>query len=68
MTQPTFINLHPNEYTLGLRYYSLAVIDRCMGSYNTLNDLSNRVCVSNKAKDLNLNLFNLISGVNELKT
>ena len=26
MTQPTFINLHPNEYSQGLRYYPFAVI------------------------------------------
>ena len=25
-TQPTLINLHPNEYTQGLRYYPLRLI------------------------------------------
>ena len=40
-TQPTVINLHPNEYTQGLRYYPFPVkLDRCAGSCNTLNDLS----------------------------
>ena len=69
MTQPSFIKLHPNEYTHGLRYYSFAVnLDRCLGSYNTLNDLTNRVCLSNKAEDLNLNLFNLIAEINGSKT
>ena len=39
MIQPTLINLHPNEYTQGLHYYSMAGnLDRCFGSCNTLND------------------------------
>ena len=54
MIQLTLINLNPNEYTQGLRYYSFAVnLDRSIGSCNTLNDLSNRVCVPNKRKYLN---------------
>ena len=32
-TQPTNINLHPNEYTQGLRYYPSEVnLDRCVKS------------------------------------
>ena len=34
---------------------------------NTLNDLSNRVCVPNKTEDLNLNVFNMITRTNEWK-
>ena len=69
MTQPTLINLHPNEYTQGLRYYSFPVnLDKCTGSCNTLNYLSNIVCVPNKTEDLNLSVFNMITGKNELKT
>ena len=37
MTQPTLINLHPNKYIEGLRYYPSTVnLDRYMGSCNTL--------------------------------
>ena len=43
-------------------------LGRCVGSCNTLNDLSNKVCVPNKTEDLNLNAFNIIEGVNESKT
>ena len=32
------------------------------------NDLFNKVCVPNKTEDLNLNIFNIISGINESKT
>ena len=66
--QPTHINLHPNESTQGLCYYPFAVtLDRYTGSCNTLNDLSNRVCVPNKTEDLDLSIFNMIAGISDLK-
>ena len=38
-TQPTLINLHPNEYSEGLNYYTSAVnFGRCVGIKNTLDD------------------------------
>ena len=42
MTQPSFINLHPNEYGQELHYCPY------VASCNTLNDLSNKVCVPDK--------------------
>ena len=43
MTQPTLINLHPDEYSQEFHYYLFAVkLDRCLGRCNTLNDLSNK--------------------------
>ena len=69
MTQPTFINLHPNEYSQELHYYPFAVkLDRYVGSCNTLDDLSNKVCVPNKTKDLNLNMFNIVTEIDDSKT
>ena len=57
MTQPTLINLYPNEHRQEFRYYPFAVkLDRCVGSCNTLNDLSNKACVPDKTEDLNLNV------------
>ena len=38
-----------------------------MGSCSTLNDLSNKVIVSNKRADLNLSIFNMIIKINESK-
>ena len=69
MTQPTLTNLHPNEYNQEFHYYPFAVkLDKCIGSCNTPNDLSNKVCVPNKTEDLNLSVFNIIAGINQLKT
>ena len=43
--QATLVNLDPNEYSQELHYCSFAVkIDKCFGSCDTLNDLSNKVC------------------------
>ena len=67
--QPTLTNLHPNEYSQEFYYYSLPVkLDRCVGGCNTLNDLTTKVCIPNKTEDLNLSVFNIIAGINELKT
>ena len=67
--QPTLINLHPNEYSQEFHHYLFTFkLGRCVGSCNTLNDLSNEVCIPNKTEDLNLSVFNMITGINELKT
>ena len=67
--QLTLINLHPNEYSQELHCYPFVVkLDRFVESCNTLNDLSNKVCVPNKIEDLNLSVFNMITGINESKT
>ena len=68
MIQPSLINLHPYEYSQEFHYYPFVVkLDRCVGSCNTLNDLSNKVCVPSKTEDLNLSVFNMITGKNESK-
>ena len=43
-------------------------LDWCVRSWNTLNDLSNKVYVPRKTEDLNLSIFNMITGTNESKT
>ena len=43
-------------------------LSKCIGSCNTLNDLSNRACIPNKKEDLNLSLFGMIIEINESKT
>ena len=69
MIQPTLINLHRNEYSQEFHCYQFAVkLDRCVGNCNTLNDLFNKVCIPNKTEDLNLSMFNMITGTNESKT
>ena len=67
--QLTLMNLHRNEYSQEFHYYPFTVkLDRCIGSCNTPNDLSNKVCVPNKTEDLNQGVFSMIRGIYELKT
>ena len=54
MIQPTLINLH--LYPFSVKF------DRCVGSCNTLNTLSNKLCMANKTEDVNLSVFNMITG------
>ena len=52
--QPTFINLYPNEYSQEFHYYPFTVkLDKCVGNCNTLNQKQN----------LNLSMFNIITGI-----
>ena len=69
MIQPTLIDFHPNEYIQEFHYYPFSVkLDRFVGSHNTLNGLSNKICVTNKTKDLNLYVLNMTEGINQSKT
>ena len=71
--QSTLINLHPREYSYSYypkeyKCYAFAVkLNTSGGSCNILHDLSNKVCVANKTEDLNINVFNMITGKNESK-
>ena len=46
----------------------LVKLDKCFENCNILHDFSNKVCVPNKTKDLNIHGFNMITGKNEPKT
>ena len=50
--QHTLIDLDSNEYSRELHYYLFAVkLNKCVGSCNTLNGLSNKLGVPNKTED-----------------
>ena len=73
MIQPALINLHQeyslHQYSQEFQYYPFAVkLHKCIGICNTLNGLSNKVCIPIKTEDLNLSLPNMITGINESKT
>ena len=49
MTRRALIDLSPDEYHQGLRYYPFTVnLDRCNENCNTLRGPSGRVCVKFK--------------------
>ena len=61
--------MHLDEYSPEFHYDPFSVkLDRCFEGCNTLLDLSNQVCIPDKTDDVNLSIFNLITGIDELKT
>ena len=42
-------------------------LDKCATRSCTLDELSNKVYVPNETEDLNLSMFNVITGINESK-
>ena len=56
--------IHPNKCSQQFHYYPFAVkLDTCIGNFNTLSDLSNKVCIWNKTEGLNLPVFDMITGI-----
>ena len=60
--RPTLIDLNPVE----LKYYPFMIsLDKCNGS---CNDLFPKLCVTEKTKDINVNVSNMTPNGNESKT
>ena len=68
-TRPTLIDLNPEVHSQILHYYAFMVnLDRCNGSWYTLDNLPSRIGVPNKKEDANLSVFSVIPRINESKT
>ena len=51
-----------------MRYYPFAVnLNRCVRSYNTFHNLSNKVCTPNGTEKKNLYVINMITSIDESK-
>ena len=66
--QLTFTNLHPNEYNQQLNYYTFtAKLDKYVGGCNRPMIYLTKYVFQIK-QDLNINVFNMLTGINESKT
>ena len=64
MVRPTFIDLNPVE----LNYYPFMVsLGKYSWSCNSADDLSTKICILSKTKDINVKLFSVITNKNEAK-
>ena len=62
MIRLTLIDLNPDV----LNYYLFTVIlDKCSKSCNAADNLSRKVCVPRKTKDVSGNAFNITTRINE---
>ena len=65
MTRPFLFVLNPFE----LKYYPFMIsLDQCSGNCDFVDDLSIKICVSSKTKDINVKVFNMITNITEAKT
>ena len=61
----TFIDLNSVE----INYYPCRIsLDKCCGRCNAAADVSMKICVSSKTKDVNIKLWNLVAKKIESKT
>ena len=63
--RPVLIDLHPSKLS---KYTFIVTLDRCGGNCNTLDNVSDRLCVSNKTKNGNSKVFNMTTRVNKSKS
>ena len=69
MVRTILTDFNPDEWNQRLHYYPFMVnLDSCNGSCNTLDVTSGRVCVPNKTEEISLNVFDMITRINESKT
>ena len=66
LVSPTLIDLNPVD----LKYYPFVIsLGECSGGNNSVDDnLSTKICVLSKTKDINVKEFNIITNKNEGKT
>ena len=62
--KPTLVNINSNKT---LFYPFIVSINKCGGSCCTIDDSHARICIPNKVKNVNVKVFNLMSGVNEAR-
>ena len=62
--RPEIVNINSNKPS----FYPYSVkISKCSGSCNNINELYTELCVSNVSKNINVNVFNLISRTSETR-
>ena len=64
MIRPTLIDLNPVEFNC---YPFMVSLDKYSRSCNAADDLSTKICIPNKTKDVNVKAFNTITRTNEAK-
>ena len=62
--RPKILNVNSNEPV----FYPFSIkTSKCSGSCNNVNDPDAKVCVPDLAKNVNVNVFNLMSRTNETR-
>ena len=63
-TKPEILNINSNKPS----FYPYGILaNKCGGSCNNINDPYAKLCVSDVAKDMNINVFSLMQRTNETR-
>ena len=60
MIRPTLIDLNPVELNF---YPFMIILDKCHRNCKIIDNLSIKICVASKIKDVNVKAFNMISRI-----
>ena len=62
--RPKIVNVNGDD----LAFYPYSVkTSKCSGSYNNINNSLAKLCLPDVVKNLNVKVFNLVSGTNEIR-
>ena len=61
--RPIIVSINSNE---PLFYPHRVIVNKCCGSCNEINNPFAKLCVPDVVKNMNIKVFNLISGTNEM--
>ena len=64
--RPEIINVNSNSNTPIFYPFNIK-INKCSGNCNNIKNPYAKICVPDGIKDLNVNVFNLMSGTNETR-
>ena len=65
MARPFLIDLNPLEFN---NYPFTVTLDKCSGRCNAANDLSTKICVLSKTRNVNVKAFNIMTRINDATT
>ena len=61
---PKIIDINNNEPV----FYPYSIkVNKCTGNYNNMNDPYVKLCISDAIKKINVEVFNLMSRINEIR-
>ena len=63
-SRPGIMNINSNE---PLFYLDRIIVNKCSGSCNNINDSYAKLYVTDVVKNMNMNVFNLMSRINETR-
>ena len=65
MARPTLIELNPSDFNY---YPFMTSLDKCSEQCNAFDDLSTKICVASKTRNVKVKVLNMVTRMNKAKT